>query len=70
MDIQRSRSYYWTQGDFYRADFSVLSTGILSYLVHLVEWRDETFQASIHDSKKKKKKISTEAAGEKNNPKK
>ncbi len=44
MDVQQSCGYYWTQGDFCRAIFSVLSTGTFSYLVHLVEWGDETFQ--------------------------
>lgn len=32
MDVQQSCGYYWTQGDFYTAIFSVFS-----YLVHLME---------------------------------
>lgn len=42
MDVQQSRGYNWTQGDFCRAIFSALFTGVFSYLVHLVERGDET----------------------------
>lgn len=48
MDIQQSRCYYQTQGDFCRAIFSVPSTDVFSYLVHLVKWGDETSVKDIH----------------------
>lgn len=60
MDVQQSRGYYWTQGDFCRAIFSALFTGVFSYLVHLSEWGDETSEMAIH--KRLKWKISTEVA--------
>lgn len=48
MDTQQSRGYYWTQGDFCRAIFSALFTGVFSYLVHLAERGDETSTRAIH----------------------
>lgn len=60
MDIQQSWGYYWKQGDFCRAIFSLLFTGIFSYLVHPVEWGDETSLRGIH--KWLQWKIGTEVA--------
>lgn len=63
MDVQQSRGYYWTQGDFCRAIFLALFTGVFSYLVHLEEWGDETSERAVH--KWLKWKISTYVAEKK-----
>lgn len=67
MDIQQSCSYYWIQGDFCKAIFSLhsfLFTGEFSYLVHLAEWGHEIFKGAAH--KWLKWEIRTEIAELKN----